>query len=458
MRNHAELNRAAGDIGSAERYLSESLTHFRSHFGADHPAQMPVIRLQADIYADSDRHHEAVAHYRKAIEIAEKSALSAHEIAALYDELAESLVETGDAGAAVDALKNAIEWLQQSDEAKELQSRGKQMDALVLRLLERLPGEERLTYGFQIAQLAHRTSVADSVAKMAARFSAGSDALGKRIRSLEQLKAELISRRELFTGNLSNPDFDSVTAVAGLNQLEEKIEVAQTYIAREFPGYNELVTPGVLPLEKVQRLLKPGEAVAKWLFGEESSYLWVIKHNGAHFYPLAGGRETVADYVKRLREHLDVSRIKTNAAKYPYPASLAFELYRLLLKPAEPVLNGIHTLVAVPDGAMRSLPMEVLITEYPVADSLSSDKDFQGAEWLINTYAVAYAPSVSALAQLRTHAAASSANRDFLGLGDPIVGEAAERRGYNQLADYPSLPESAQEVMQIAPCSMQTVI
>jgi hypothetical protein len=46
-----------------------------------------------------------------------------------------------------------------------------------------------------------------------------------------------------------------------------------------------------------------------------------------------------------------------------FPTTRAFKLYQQILAPAEPLLDGVTHVIAVPNGAVASLPVGVLVTE-----------------------------------------------------------------------------------------------
>ena len=83
----------------------------------------------------------------------------------------------------------------------------------------------------------------------------------------------------------------------------------------------------------------------------------------------------------------------------------------------------------VPDDALQSLPLGVLLTEEPQGGF----EDFAGyrqAPWLARRYAMTVLPSVSSLRALRRFAKVARARRPFMGFGDPVLeGMSGDRRG-----------------------------
>jgi CHAT domain-containing protein len=121
-------------------------------------------------------------------------------------------------------------------------------------------------------------------------------------------------------------------------------------------------------------------------------------------------------------------------------------------------------LFVVPDGALQSLPLGVLVTKEPQ----SPTTDFAGyrqAPWLTKRFALATLPSVSSLRALRHFARETRARRPFIGIGDPLLDGSPGRDRQIELASLftprgvadvravktlPRLPETADELKALA--------
>ena len=90
--------------------------------------------------------------------------------------------------------------------------------------------------------------------------------------------------------------------------------------------------------------------------GDKDSYLFVIRKDKAGFFKLNLTRMETATYVKTLRASLvdDTS----------FSADKSYELYQKLFGPAA-MISDAKNLIVVPDGALESLPLAVLITSKP---------------------------------------------------------------------------------------------
>jgi CHAT domain-containing protein/uncharacterized protein HemY len=87
----------------------------------------------------------------------------------------------------------------------------------------------------------------------------------------------------------------------------------------------------------------------------------------------------------------------------------AQQLYNLLIKPAEDKLKGISHLCIVPDGSLWNLPFQSL------------DRD--GKTWFIEDFSLSYAPSLSALREMRKKRKSipESINTELLAFGNPTI-------------------------------------
>jgi CHAT domain-containing protein len=164
--------------------------------------------------------------------------------------------------------------------------------------------------------------------------------------------------------------------------------------------------------------------------------------------------------VTALRASLEPQR---NPHLAPFQAARAYALYEKLIGAAEPLLTGLHNLLVVPDGALQSLPMAVLVTRPPQQDP-ERIEDHRNIAWLARDYAVTVLPAVSSLRALREFGTAEHASAPFLGIGNPMLSGAPERTTGVTLASlfrgatadpekvraHPPLPETAAELRTIA--------
>jgi CHAT domain-containing protein len=439
--NRAETYRGLGRDAEAELSYKSAMTIFERVFGADHLFSARCLIGIADLYRAQGKVAEALVHARHANEL-----------------LAKRFVVNSN-----DSRRGALSEQRTHSEGFELHisllaavaERGSQVRA------------EAAPEGFIIAQLARASDTAEQVAKMSARYAAGSDALAQLARArqdalarLEQLDSRIVQAagqrgNETLAARLRTEEAETRKAIA---ELDARLE-------REYPQYRELTNPKPLELAAAQRLLAEDEALVLLLVSTDESFLWVLRRGEAGFFKLALKRDELVRLVKRLRAQLDLGAGDPDRIiARPFNVATAHELYRKILGPAETLLTGVKQLILVPDGAMQSLPPGVLVTELP-AKPIASLADHARVAWLAKKYAITVLPAAGSLRALRQFARAPASREPFGGFGDPVLegrGEGARRatipalysRGAvadaNEVRKLARLPESAGELRAIA--------
>jgi CHAT domain-containing protein/ketosteroid isomerase-like protein len=155
----------------------------------------------------------------------------------------------------------------------------------------------------------------------------------------------------------------------------------------------------LLTLDETAALLPNRQtAILEYVVTEDKSYLFVLRkvartdvRNGA---PVELTVYTLNIKSKELSEMAESFRQKVAERNLTIKAP-ARQLYELLVKPAEEQLHDVRRLCIVPDGALWNLPFQAL---------------HQGAKgYLLEQYALFYAPSLSVLREMGKRATALSA-------------------------------------------------
>jgi CHAT domain-containing protein len=119
------------------------------------------------------------------------------------------------------------------------------------------------------------------------------------------------------------------------------------------------------------------------------------------------------------------------ANRHPEYASLALELYRVLLGPAEIQLRHT-TFCIVPDTFLWNLPFQALMT-----------KD---GHFLIEDHSLYYAPSLSVLREMKRKSSANErTDSSLIAFGNPVIGKDEQRN-----EELCPLPEAEAEVNSVA--------
>jgi CHAT domain-containing protein len=177
-------------------------------------------------------------------------------------------------------------------------------------------------------------------------------------------------------------------------------------------------------------------AFLEYVVARDQTYLFVLtKGQGGvpdlKAYVLNAGAGKIAELAGRFRQMM--------ADRLPVSAQLCRELYELLIKPAALQLHGKETICIVPDGMLWELPFQAM--------QPSQER------YLIEDYAVYYAPSLSVLAEIeRKEKATKHAPPSLLAFGNPIIGgeTVAQLQEVKRGESFAPLPEAETEVRNLA--------
>jgi CHAT domain-containing protein len=152
-------------------------------------------------------------------------------------------------------------------------------------------------------------------------------------------------------------------------------------------------------------------ACLEFLVSENNTYLFVISQNGPtrppelEVYSIPVKSDDLARKAEEFRQKLARRDLTAGAS--------AHELYNLLLKPAERQLAGKNALTIVPDGVLWDLPFQALR---------------EGNHYLLERYAISYAPSLTVLREMmklhqkNREQQTSPRASTLLAMADPMLG------------------------------------
>jgi CHAT domain-containing protein len=189
-------------------------------------------------------------------------------------------------------------------------------------------------------------------------------------------------------------------------------------------------TTGPITQAQIHQLLPtPESALLEFIVGDQHSTLFVYTSGRLHSYPIAISRNTLNTRIREFR-----AKITSHSAVYQ---PLAKSLYSTLLLPAERQLQGKTALCIIPDGDLWELPFQALLTP--------------AGTFLVEDYAVSYAPSLAVLRDMRQRRRVAQAPSSLLALGNPTMGAKPLLVGARGLRDsFEPLPEAETEVREVA--------
>lgn len=435
LNNLASLYDDQGQYAQAEPLYKRSLAIREKALGPNHPDVATSLNNLASLYYAQGQYARAEPLYKRALAISEKALGPDHpRVAASLNNLASLYKTQGQYEQALPLARKASAIYRQriiaggtSDAAIHEATKNRDGFFFHLELLSLNPGKEPsdkiADEAFQIVQLQQASGTASAIAKMAARFATGDDALA----SLVKRKQDASDRRGRAETQLVNAASkppaerkadDEQRLRDDIARAVEAIAVIDAELTRSFPEYQELTRPEPASIRQVRALLKPGEAMLVYVLGD-TSYLWVVKPDSAVFMPLKVKTQEVASQVASIRAALEFDR---NGNAPQVSVQLLHTLYQGLFAPALPHLAVVRQVMVVPAGPLQSLPFGMLVAAS--APEIRSDADYRKVDWLAKHYAFSVLPSVSSIQAFRQFVKPAGAQEPFAGFGDPVIGEA----------------------------------
>jgi len=468
LANIAVLYDKEGRSAESEQLYKRSLAIDQAAYGSDSdPAASDMYALGL-LYDRLGRASEAEALLKRALAIREKSTLyNPGNIALNLGGLARFYDHQGRLDEALTTARRAVSTWVHGGAVNWNPDAAGHTDERMMR--EFLPELIRILYqaydkvgthpieivdeAFRASQSARGLDTAQALAGMTARYAAGSDALGQLIREQQDLTNRSQALNSALIRVLSMPPSQrspqAESALRGEQRaVEDRLKADDERLRKEFPRFVELARAEPVSVASVQQVLGDDEAFAAMTLGETDSYLFVIRKDRGDFFKLDLARAQASEAVKTLRAKLLDDAL--------FDAARASDLYKRLLGPADSDIADARNLIVVPDGALESLPLAVLVTT-PSSDSQTTD--FKRVAWLIRRQAITIQPAASSFVSLRNLTPTRRAEAPFAGFGNPDFRGTGAHRGIDTLSLYrgseaiaerlhglPSLPETADEL------------
>jgi len=416
LNNLAELYRAQGRYAEAEPLYKRALAIYEKAIGPDHPLFATDLNDLAALYDDQGRYADAEPLYKQALAIREKAlgpdrpdvARSLNNLAGLYDHQSR-YAEALPLVRRTLADKSAATW-----------------PALPVlfgaQAAKLIAADEAIDDALDVVQRASETAAGEALNALAVRFAAGSGRLAQLVRQDQDLAGEAAALDKAILAALSTEP--SKRNIATEQRIKDRIGVIgkqrsdlQTVFAREFPDYAALSNPQPLTVKDIQALLTNDEALVIISLatapngpknGPQKSYVWAITRSAAEWKELTVTADEISKTVSALRGLLDFHSIK------PFDAQASFALYQKVFAPVEHLLADKSRLSFVLDGALTSLPPQLLVTRDPIGMAL---KD---VDWLVRAHAVTVLPSVESLKVLRGKSTIADAAKPLIGFANPV--------------------------------------
>jgi len=292
---------------------------------------------------------------------------------------------------------------------------------------------------FAATQLMMRPGLAQTQAVLARELTGGTDDASRLFRQsvtltrqIERARIELARLQDL-----ARPTPEEVIRArvlrASLGEAQKEQLATQSALA-SFPRYRAVSTE-VIPLDALQKTLRPGEAYFRMTNVGDHIYAVLVTPGSARATKLQTTGKQLEEQVEALRE--TISTIENGQrTTYAFDVALAHQMYRALFAQFEADLASVKHLVFEPDGAMLRLPPNVLVVDeasvqaYQKRAAAGGDAefDFRGIKWFGRDRDISTSVSPRGFQQMRS-APPSKGLKEYLGLGEntPPSGLAAAK-------------------------------
>lgn len=244
-------------------------------------------------------------------------------------------------------------------------------------------------------------------------FSGGRIDLAKVMSNREKEDETKLNQRIVDLNNeIAQQNGNGASDTSRLKSLDEQLRSAriqyETFQDSLYAAHPELrrsrrqTTPATLT--DINSLLTSTTAFLEYIVTDSKTHLLVLTKSQdsespiLRAYPIAIAANDIA---KRTRDFRDM--IISQSAF----ADDARQLYDVLLKPAEQQLKGKTSLCIVPDGILWDLPFQAL--------------EPRDGHYLLEDYAISYAPSLNVLKEMSARKKAERASTSLLAFGNPTL-------------------------------------
>jgi CHAT domain-containing protein/Tfp pilus assembly protein PilF len=386
--------------------FKRSLAIREKALGPNHPDVATSLNNLATLYRRQGRYADAEPLYKQSLAIREKALGLDHSgVARSLNHLAK-LYQAQDRYA--DALPLVKTTAQKGFDQKDIHL-GVLTGALATSLITK---SEALNESYQVVQRATSSAASNAINQLSIRFVVGNDELAQLVRRDQDLAAQNKSLDKLLIAAIAKePNKRDLPKEQGIRDhlksiATERAEI-HTSLNNRFPDFAALSKPTPISVKDTQALLAEDEALVALDF-DDNSYAWVITRADADWVELKITAKELEEQVKSLRSSLTFGNDK------PFDTQLAFKIYQETFGTIADKLQGKTRLSVVTNGALTSLPFQLLVTKAP------GNKQLKDIDWLVRSYAITNLPSVASLKTLRSTVVRSPAGKPMIAFADPV--------------------------------------
>jgi tetratricopeptide (TPR) repeat protein len=346
-----------GRYADAEPLLQQSLAIREKALGSDHPDVAQSQNNLAGLYHAQGRYTDAEPLIKRALAVREKTlgldhprvAQSMNNLAAFYYTL----------GRYADALPLVRTVARKGFDRKDVYL--PILNGAISQSL--LTKADALKESYQVIQRTTSSAASNAINQLSVRFAAGTDELAKLVRGEQDLSVESAKLDHLLITAISKePGKRDPTNEQRLRYRLTSIAAEragiQTRLNDQFQEFAALSKPVPTSMDHTQSLLENDEVLV-FVDVDTNSYAWVITRTNADWIELKVSAKTLNEQVKALRASL------TFDIDTPFDTQMAYKVYQETFGTIAGKLQGKKRLSVVTNGALTSLPLQLLITKDP---------------------------------------------------------------------------------------------
>ena len=374
-----------------------------------------IFRLQGRVEVESGNGPAAVAAFDRAIAEAKKGEPRPFHDAYLLAGRGRAQLLTGDRRAATRSLRAATEMLVNvvtgvgerhalglRDQARDVAAAGFRA-ALALADSDAANATQHLTSAWWFREAGHALLLAETIRN--------SDALAmERVeaqdRADEEAALKALARAQTIVVTAAQPSEADAARFQAAQMAYREVALRLDANARP-EGEWQRASP--MPLRAFQEALAKDAAAVAYMVVGERLYALCVRHDRVSAKDL--GR------VDQTRKAIDAWRTLASAPDGPTD-TVGARLYDTLLRPFASDLQGVRTLIVLPDGPVAYLPFGSLVA--------ARDKEGRAKTYVLDRMAVSYVPSGSVRRALGHMVRTRAPGRGLLAVGDPAYGRARE--------------------------------
>lgn len=391
-----------------------------------------IVRMRAQILTelatlaeDEGRLADAEALLRSAVDIVSVQYPETRSLVAAQARLAAYLTRHDKMDEAVTIYREVV--ARSVERENGLSGLSRQMAPWFDRLASQMSADPQASAAFFAAsQVLVRPGVAETQAVLSRELSAGSDEAATLFRQSLSLGRSIERARMTYAALQRLEDAPAradeiAEAARKVQELEEQKRSTVIQLAN-YARYR-VVSQSVLSEQDLRQGLQPGEAYAKMAVLGQDVFVYFADRNRAVGYRAAISAGELQAKVQLIRDSISRFDGRQHVTS-TYAAGEANAVYMALFGPVAADLAAAHHLIFEPDGAMLSLPVNVLVTDAASAKAYLSRAenpegdpfDVRGVHWLGSDKLVSTAVSARSFMEARKQAG-SRAGEAYLGLG-----------------------------------------